>query len=1481
MLIQTEILEKTSDSSNTDEQYDDSADRVGEDSSLLLGKASIFLRQYNIVPDDLPASLQELLKTLFKDKKLEKLLNKSLYGKVLYYLLEDPTLEKLALWPFLTEEAIKNPDISQETVGAGTPKSNRSKHMIPRSRGLLINGKSELNKVNFVTGFFEGARFIANRGWGGLLITLFALDIYNYVAYPTDRYGNTPLKIFLGTSTNEKSMEFLLRDPRIWPPVLLFPAALGLAKAIFRRCCHRPIDEALLDDYQNQSSIWRDVISWLPAMFSLHILPKSKMQTVLDKIGRELTWNGNLPPEDHTRLVEKVQKLARQTHCFTRRQALATLAILADGISLEDYKKLNDLGIRQETNKILFQVRIESLVDLIAFAKKEVHDGVNQKISVSSCDSFYAHYLLWQIGQPQSYMRQLLFWPYVILLFYFKVHFLARVAQNIYGLITHFRDEHNCEYDGKIWKYFNSRAEWNCSVCGDLPLFYRDIFTEKDCWNTFLKNPQSASDVIKLIQRFKWQEIDTIDFTRQLQWSTQDWVSIFDNLTQRAKEGQMTKVQTLIVYPWGNVHSFILTSENMQSLSNFLKNSSITRLDLAGTPANSSVVEIICQVLPQSLIEILNFKIYSFGVEGATALGQVLNRSQVVSLDLSANGLWDAEIVALSQGFSGSKVRILNLSNNYISNGIASLEQGLPGSSIQILTLDSNRIDPIGMRGLCQGLSKSQVKELSLNVNEIGEAGAIELGQILNQTKIEVLSLRDNEIGDFGVSALGQGLANSGVQSLDLFLNKIGNAGAVNLGQGIRGSKVKTLNLRSNSIGAIGAEGLGKGLAESQIEDLNLSGNEIKDGGAISLGQGLPGSQVQTLYLGSNQIGDRGAKGLGQGLSGSQVHILSLSFNIIGSDGVKGLGQGLRGSRVEGLFLSDNRISDLGATNLGRFLNQSRVQELDLEGNQISAIGITGLSQGLVGSQVQILILNRNPIGDKGASSLGYILNQSQILTLGLHICQISDEGAIALGQGLPGSKVQFLWLWNNEIGPLGAAGLGRGLPGSEVQYLGLENNQIGDIGASGIGQGLPGSRVQDLNLLNTGIKDEGASGLGQGLRNSKVRRLLLRANQIGSEGAIGLGKGLKGSEVQELDIGRNNISNAGVRGLASGLAGSHVRILDLERNGIDDSGAEALAQFLTNAQINQPVWAGSLTSDAKKAIANAVANTPLEHVSLVTNHITATGAIALCRVLPQTEIPVDHFKLSGNLIDESQVNPSTCFISEASSLQPPKPLQILYHYCQAATESLFSICHAIKNSWFGSSVEETRAPDLFGTTATTAVLPVNVLSAAPTTLTGSNVTATILQPASNNADLPAIITVNSYPIIHSPLSFSETTLNTSNSFTFILEDLQTSSSPFTRFATWNLTGLHTSSCFSPVVSEVTSNIPALIKEATLSLPSTATEIVTNSSGLAAPIVGGLVAIGFWAIRHYRQKAHTNNLPLAKVSTDTTMPNELSVSCRV
>lgn len=264
-----------------------------------------------------------------------------------------------------------------------------------------------------------------------------------------------------------------------------------------------------------------------------------------------------------------------------------------------------------------------------------------------------------------------------------------------------------------------------------------------------------------------------------------------------------------------------LAKRNTQSLDDVIRR--------YGGSLDTNPAAAMFRLLPGSGMTLLDLSEYCIGVEGATALAQILWQTQVEKLSLWKNGIGDDGVHTLADALAVSEITAVDIGkNNVLAAGTSALAKVLPNSRLTTLDLGGNCIGTIGARAIAAVLALTHIKILNLCDNCIGVEGMQELSRVLPCTQITALDVCGNAVGAAGAKALAGVLAQTRITSLDVGWNNIGTAGM---------------------------QALAAVLGESQVTRLNLGGNEIDPAGAKVLAAVILRSRVTTLCVTHNAIG--------------------------------------------------------------------------------------------------------------------------------------------------------------------------------------------------------------------------------------------------------------------------------------------------------------------------------------------------------------------------------------------------------------------------------------------------------------------------------------------------------------------------------------------------------------------------------------------------------------------------------------------------
>ncbi len=1061
-------------------------------------KLSKFLQDIGLTPQQLQDAEVSL-------NTLDKIVNQNYYKFLLHWLTLENIPTKAVMSLFLNERIIQSDDETSEDTkddkkGCSFMSTYIDTRVWPKGLAIPIQSVKMLKHVYGVSGFFEGAETVVTKIWSLLLLSLLANDFYYYYTYPNERYGTTLINIFFTQSNNARLLTTsFLSNFSVSMISFATPILWGVWRAIREYRATSRVNGDAVEDVENipeilknyQSSFIKDMLPFLnPTLDALDQLQKILLWDNRSGLGvgkRRDLWKGlkNLSIyswRKHSRENKVPNKIIQQ-------HMLITLGAIAGGLDLKDFLRLKELlekrvlsgRVSPETLNstliFLLQIKTEAIEQLEFHANTYKYDESNET-------SWYAHslkplpryilanYLLWYLGLPRSKYMQPFFLLLIVATAYIKFKLAYTIIQGINIAVQQHNAKKACESDKRhIWRYMDQAADYVCSMCGDLPVFYRNIFTIQDCLGDYFRHPRTISQIQALLDRVEsTDDITVLDLSNQLFPDADNGLAnILPVIIDR-----MPTLQELYLNASSGLRIFYMDGKvNIWWMIN-------------GIPTPSLPVP-------------------SIGINGARALADFLPQTKLTTLHLGSQMLTDEGVQYLSRALPNSNLNKLILwGNNITDNGVASLAQTLSASDIKVLALAANNISNYGLGILVQVLPASKLSTLILAINNIGENGTIVLSQVLPHTNLKVLDLSVNDIGSNGMNALAQALPNSKLTVLLLGKCRIDDRGVLALAQALPFAQLETLYLEANNITCSGAAALAKSLPSASLTSLSLLANNLGDNGAAILAESLSSSQLAVLYLGANNISYFGVTALAKSLPTTQLELLDLGGNKIGNEGAMVLAPALSGSKLTVLNLSEGLIGAKGAIMLAQFLPTSNLMLLDCGGNNIGDEGVIAFAKALPASQLLSLFIGENNVGVKGATELALALPTCALTELDLGInANIGDAGAIALANALPSSALAIINLSGNNVGDLGAegiAGILTKLPplvrplwidiinpneqrviaqaqsNTNLEFLGLNDNAINNPGATALCRVLPQTKISinsfDLSN-NSGINSQ------------------------------------------------------------------------------------------------------------------------------------------------------------------------------------------------------------------------------------------------------------------------------------------------------------------------------------------------------------------------------------------------------------------------
>lgn len=976
-------------------------------------------------------------------KELAHILELPWYDRAQRWLVYDETIRKLLLLPLLRDKNIRlinrgsifdlaasqvelrainedperaaleeKPQTTEESLVLTTVNSKKycvslrgwfNSHFYPESNSFLFSRIKALRKVFFVTGMVEGIETITMRIWSTLLLSFMAIDLYYYYAYPDDRYGQTLSKIFFASS-NEVGLSAALTYPTVWPELFALPIAWGVLNGLLQTRLTKGIKkgerEKLLKTLQHyHARSIGDCAIWL--------LPIHPLQTMLKKAELLLLWDGHLIKDEREELFKAIIEVAKHATKLTQLQALTILSELVDYPAPKDLLKLSQ---HVSKDPLLHQLALkqQAYEELQKHASSYQPEDQEQKakhkitkVLAPLPRYLYANYLLWCLGKPESKLLQPLFWSYKIFLFYLKGRLLWAIAKGITALINRYLDELDCKRQGKLWIWMNRVGDYKCTVCGDLSISYKYIFTLQNCVQAYLKVQRTEEEITAFLKRYDLSSFKSFDLSNQRLNST-SFGNVLSELYPR-----IPHLETLLLNLTGcsyhpcvpdPTRPIIGISSGLKAILNL---PALIYLDFANRNLNSEALALVEQIISKSRLNYLDLSYNSIGSEGMKNLTAALQSQSALNiLYLVGNNIGDTGAEILVSALSNQRLHELYLHENNIGvQGITAIAAELPRSSLNLLHLMFNHIGDSGTKILAAGSSKSNLTSLNLRGNQIGDEGAKTLAAILSQSPLQRLSLIENDIGNEGAKAFAAILSKSNLWSFSIGGNRIGNEGLNALVAAISSSKLLLVGIQSDSIQDEDLKNVAAMLSQSNLWILDLESNNIGNEGIKTLAAVLPETKIWALILHSNKIGYEGIQALAHVLSKTQLQMLELDDTKIGDEGVSALVEALPYSKLWFLALGNNSITDKGAGILASSLTTYQSHR-SLWIYELNFAEQKALTQVEPNTLLTALLLNQNDVSNSGAKELCKVLPSTDITNFELHGNPIRDPNLFYCASG-------------------------------------------------------------------------------------------------------------------------------------------------------------------------------------------------------------------------------------------------------------------------------------------------------------------------------------------------------------------------------------------------------------------------------------------------------------------------------------------------
>jgi len=235
---------------------------------------------------------------------------------------------------------------------------------------------------------------------------------------------------------------------------------------------------------------------------------------------------------------------------------------------------------------------------------------------------------------------------------------------------------------------------------------------------------------------------------------------------------------------------------------------------------------------------------HGIGDRGARAVAKALIGNETLTkMDVSDNGIEGAGGAALASMVAKSNISNLDMSENKLGHQVGSAAAFAIGNmmtegKVIVLNLSRNGIVDADMEPIAEAMKSTSVQRLNMNHNFLGAESGCFLGPAIEENiSLSYLDLSWNNIRLDGAAKIAEGIAkNSTLEVANLGWNGFGDAGAAACAEMLKENKtLEELILSNNRIRMAGSVALAGAVSEnSTLKVLRLQYNELSDDGIIA-----------------------------------------------------------------------------------------------------------------------------------------------------------------------------------------------------------------------------------------------------------------------------------------------------------------------------------------------------------------------------------------------------------------------------------------------------------------------------------------------------------------------------------------------------------------------------------------------------------------------------------------------------------------------
>ncbi len=764
--------------------------------------------------------------------------------------------------------------------------------------------------------FLQGTRIFTEKLWPTAFTALMLTDLIEYLAYPSERYGNRLWEIFAGISRDSQILSSYLGMEL--PPKVSYslPVAALLSAPVFLGVMQLMITKLY---YRNKT------LKELPGK-----LDEIEKQNILWSINTAL----NPFSRSHQALLRAEFALSRTSHLKDAEKSIV--------------KSFEDLATRHR--------RFTGWIANRALIEAHANRGLQVNVAMPSFKRTPAHYiyfnyLLWSRGQRPKLWADILFPMLSLYWLYTQLRLLQLLGLKIYGVVEFIKNAMACTGEKKLYQFLKAYGDYVCIVCDYEGMLDTDKLYIQRCLNTLLSNTDPEVVLKDLGRLLSIGDVELIDFSQQnfRAWS----VSQFHNFL-KALEKQ-TRLNALN-FSTPMMQPVFKPDPRFAALNSFLGDRNLSVVDLSGQNLGDvNLLQIFNQTHP-----IQNLILQGNGLtdSGATQLGANLWSATQI-LDISNNPLGDPGITAILRRQNSLIVlkvsqstitqtgflEILHFAGNQTLTGLwvnhnpnlmiqnwPQVGEYLSGSAMNMLGLDGIGLQDVDMVAFGGLLRNTSLVWVSTGHNQFSAYGFLSFIESTQNTTLRTFIADDNPLTDIAFNQIGTVLGSSPLTQISLNQIQVEQTAWLALMQAVNNSNISGLLLRNNRLTDAWLERTPN--TTYGLTLLDLTANPITDDGVITLVKSLPRGQIKQLILSETQITDRTLEVLAEVLPDTGLEILTIARAKLGTgDGLNKLTKVLFNSTLNTLSIPGNGFKDDAVV----FLLQHTVKDVP----HSDALGVT------------------------------------------------------------------------------------------------------------------------------------------------------------------------------------------------------------------------------------------------------------------------------------------------------------------------------------------------------------------------------------------------------------------------------------------------------------------------------------------------------------------------------------------------------------